>query len=277
MSDDRSLVPFQDIERMAAVMGKTKMFGKSPEELLPLMLIAQAEGKHPAIAAQEYDIIQGRPAINSKSALARFQAAGGSIAWTKRTDTEVGATFRHPLGGELAVTWNWARAEKAGLTGKDNWKKYPLQMLASRVVAEGVRAVFPACLSALYTVEEVQDMEPLRMPPQPEPAREEPRNVTPPPAPRPEPQPDPVKDRIHKLMIDLAPIPEEFAVLRKEMFKLHGPDTDAVIKDLEVRTMKKAHAKAKAAIAPDTPPVDEPPWEGKIATAGTAIETEMIF
>ena len=66
----------------------------------------------------------------------------------------------HPQGGECEITWSLERATKAGLTGKDNWKKFPAQMLSARVVAEGVRAVFPACLNGLYIAEEVQDMEP---------------------------------------------------------------------------------------------------------------------
>ena len=156
------IIPLADLQKMATVMGQTKMFGKSPAELLPLMLIAQAEGKHPAIAAQEYDIIQGRPAINSRSALSRFQLAGGKIEWKERTDKTATAVFSHPQGGSLAVTWTIKRATLAGLTGKDNWKKYPAQMLSARVVAEGVRAVYPACLSGLYTVEEVQDFDPPR-------------------------------------------------------------------------------------------------------------------
>jgi hypothetical protein len=169
------LVPFEQLQRMAAVMGKGKMFGKTPEDLLPLMLIAQAENKHPAIAALEYDIIQGRPAINSKAALARFQASGGRIQWTKRTDTECSATFEHPQGGKLEITWTMKRAETAGLTGKDNWKKYPAQMLSARVVSEGVRAIFPACLSGMYTVEETADFDLPVVPSM--------RNVTPEPGP----------------------------------------------------------------------------------------------
>lgn len=151
------LIPYDDLHKMALALGKAKMFGKSPDELLPLMLIAQAEGLHPAIAAQEYDIIQGRPAINSRSALARFQKAGGKIQWDKRTDTECCATFSHPQGGEVKITWTIERAKNAKLTSKDNWVKFPAQMLSARVVAEGVRACFPACLSGMYTVEEAQD------------------------------------------------------------------------------------------------------------------------
>jgi hypothetical protein len=127
--------------------------------MLPLLLIAQAEGKHPAIAAQEYDIIAGRPALNSRSALARFQTAGGRIKWLLRTDTEVSAEFSHQQGGELVISWTFERATRAGLTGKDNWKKFPAQMLASRVVGEGVRAILPGCLSGFYTTEEVQDFD----------------------------------------------------------------------------------------------------------------------
>lgn len=153
------MVPYQDIKAMASAMSFGKMFGKSADELLPLMILAQAEGKHPAIAAMEYDVIQGRPALNSRSALARFQSAGGKIQWQKRDDSEASATFAHPQGGELTVTWTIKRAAQAGLSVKDNWKKYPAQMLSARVVAEGVRAVFPACLSGMYTTEEVQDFE----------------------------------------------------------------------------------------------------------------------
>lgn len=104
--------------------------------------------------------IQGRPALKSQATLARFQAAGGRIQWTKRSDTECSAVFSHPQGGDCEITWSIERASKAGLVGKDNWKKFPAQMLSARVVAEGVRAVFPACLNGLYIAEEVQDMEP---------------------------------------------------------------------------------------------------------------------
>lgn len=154
-----NIVPYAEIQQMAQALGKTKMFGKTVEELIPLMLIAQAEGLHPAIAAQEYDIIQGRPALNSRSALARFQKAGGKIQWHERADTVCSATFSHAQGGEVKISWTIDRARNAKLTTKDNWVKFPAQMLSARVVAEGVRACYPACLSGMYTVEEVQDQD----------------------------------------------------------------------------------------------------------------------
>lgn len=175
MSNELALIPYSDIEKMAVVLGKNKMFGKTTEELLPLMLVAQAEGKHPAIVAQEYDVIQGEPALKSRAALSRFQASGGRIEWVSRNDQKAEAKFYHPQGGNLYVCWDIDRAKKAGLANKPNWLKYPAQMLSSRVVAEGVRAVFPGCLSGFYTSEEVQDFEPVKSP---EPSVG-PRNVTP--------------------------------------------------------------------------------------------------
>lgn len=157
-----SLISYSDLSQMAVTMSKSGMFGKNPDQLLSLMLIAQAEGIHPAIAAMEYDIIQGRPALKGQAALARFQQSGGRIDWLVRTDAEAKAKFTHPQGGELVVSWTMDRARKMGLDGKDNWKKQPGVMLSWRTVAEGVRAVFPACLNRMYLSEEVQDFEPMK-------------------------------------------------------------------------------------------------------------------
>jgi hypothetical protein len=151
------IATFDQLERMSVVLGAKKLFGMTPDELLPLMLIARAEGKDPTTAAMEYDIIQGKPALRSRAALSRFQAAGGTIAWGKRDAESVTAAFSHPQGGELTITWTMERAKRAGLAGKDNWTKYPEAMLSARVIAEGVRAVYPGCLSGMYTDDERRD------------------------------------------------------------------------------------------------------------------------
>ncbi len=156
------LIPFTDMQGMAKVMAETGMFGKTSAQLLALMLIAQAEGQHPAIAAQEYDVIQGRPALKAQAALARFQTSGGKIQWKERSDKVAEAVFSHPAGGELTVKWDMARAQAMGLASKDNWKKQPGIMLQWRCVAEGIRACYPAGLNRMYLAEEVQDFEPMR-------------------------------------------------------------------------------------------------------------------
>jgi hypothetical protein len=155
-----------DMERMALAIAQSGLFGmKSPEQALALGLLAVSENKPFASICAEYDVIQGRPALKSQACLARFQQAGGTIQWIKRTDDECTIEGKHPAGGTLQVTWSMDRAKAAGLTGKQNWKTYPCAMLSARCVAELVRALYPACLNGVYLAEEVQDFDtkPLRI------------------------------------------------------------------------------------------------------------------
>ena len=148
---------------MAQAVAASKLFGmQTKEQALALMLVAQAEGLHPATAARDYHIIQGRPAMKADAMLARYLTSGGKVEWHEHTDAKVAATFAHPAGGTLKIDWDMERAKKAGLGGKDMWAKYPRQMLRARVISEGIRATNPAVATGIYTPEEVQDMEPRR-------------------------------------------------------------------------------------------------------------------
>lgn len=148
-----------DIERMALAVAKSGLFGvRTTEQAMSLMLIAQAEGLHPAIAARDYHIISGKPALRADAMLARFQAAGGSVSWGAYTDQKVSAVFKHPAGGSVTIEWSIDMAERAQLTTRNpTWRTYPRQMLRARVISEGVRAVFPGVAVGVYTVEEVTD------------------------------------------------------------------------------------------------------------------------
>jgi hypothetical protein len=154
-----SAVSFTDVERMALAVAKSGLFGiRTPEQAISLMLIAQAEGLHPALAARDYHVINGKPTLKSDALLARFQANGGRVEWTEYTDRAVAAKVGHPAGGTVTIRWTIEQAERAGLTRNPTWKSYPRQMLRARVISEGVRAVFPGVAVGVYTSEEVQDM-----------------------------------------------------------------------------------------------------------------------
>lgn len=155
------LIPMNDMQAMASAIAKSGLFGaKTPDQALALMLVAQAEGLHPATAARDYHIIDGKPALKADAMLARFQASGGKVEWHEHTDTRVSATFSHPSGGSLRIEWDMARAKTAGLGGKAMWTKYPRQMLRARVISEGIRATNPGVAVGMYTPEEVQDFAP---------------------------------------------------------------------------------------------------------------------
>jgi hypothetical protein len=149
-----------EMERIALAIAKGRLFGSDdPNAVLTLCMVAQAEGKHPGLVMQQYHIIKGKPAKKAEAMLVDFLAAGGRVVWNKLDDECADATFSHPQGGEVTINWTMARATKAGLLNNDTWKKYPRQMLRSRVVSEGVRTVYPGATSGMYVPEEVADFD----------------------------------------------------------------------------------------------------------------------
>ena len=172
-------IALSDMERMAEAIAKSGLFGlRTPDQALALMLISQAEGRHPALAARDYNIIQGKVSKTSEAVLRDFLEIGGSIKWFESSDTVADAEFNHPQGGSLRIVWDMKRAELAGLAGKQNWRQYPRQMLRARCISEGVRAVAPMATSGMYVPEEVAYFgkeETRSVPPPAQP----PKNVTP--------------------------------------------------------------------------------------------------
>lgn len=148
----------------AAVASKFYGFA-SADQMLPLMIIAQSEGRSFASVVQEYSVIQGRPALKAESMLARFQKAGGHIKWTALTDERCAAVFSHPQCDPVEVDWDMDRARQAGLAGRGPWKTYPRAMLKARTISDGVRTAYPACLGGMYTPEEVSDFTPAQVSP----------------------------------------------------------------------------------------------------------------
>lgn len=170
-----ALVSFEEMERMADAFAKSNLFGaKTKDQALSLLMIAQAEGIHPALAVMEYDIIEGKPARKAERLLARFQMSGGKVEWISYTDTNVTGKFSHPQGSTVTIPWTIEDASKVKfykkdrngnggawvpLTDKYNWKSWPRAMLRSRCISEGVRTCFPGAALVTLTSEEAQDVE----------------------------------------------------------------------------------------------------------------------
>ncbi len=232
-----ALVPVDQIERMAVSVARSGLFGvKTPDQAMALMLIAQAEGLHPAIAARDYHVINGRPALRADAMLARFQAAGGKVEWGEYTDIKVVGKFSHPSGGSVEIAWTVKMAQDAGLTRNPTWKSYPRQMLRSRCISEGIRTVFPGVVVGTYTPEEVQDMDPA-------PAV---RQAPPPPAPEPVEVVVNVEDLLER--IELASTIEGLELLRSDIRRLpkDSEDRKRVIQAATRRTEKISAEQAPA-------------------------------
>ena len=156
-----NIIPVSDMTVMADSIVKSGFYGfKTKEQVMAVMLVAQAENKHPASVVQEYDIIQGKPALKSQAILARFQLSGGSVQWDEVTPKKVKGTFKHPQGGTLTVEWTIEMAKQAGIyRDGSGWSKYPEDMLRARVISRAVRSIYPACILGHYATEEVMDFD----------------------------------------------------------------------------------------------------------------------
>lgn len=235
-----ALVPVDQIERMALAVAKSGLFGvKTPDQAMALMLVAQAEGMHPAIAARDYHVINGRPTLRADAMLARFQQAGGKVEWGEYTDRKVVGTFSHPQGGSVRIEWTTDMAASAGLTRNPTWKSYPRQMLRARCISEGIRTIYPGVAIGTYTPEEAEDMAP-RPAPRDMGAVEE---VAPP--------PPPADVDVEKLIqqIESASTLEFLELLRPEMRRVpKGKDRDRVVAAVQRR--------ADEIRAEQAPPVD---------------------
>ncbi len=156
------LMQVNQMQEMAKAVAASRLWkcADTPEKALGLMLLCQSEGLHPMTAVRRYDLIQGTPTLKSEAQLAEFYKRGGVVKWIKRDETECHAKFSHPkhCPDGVEIRWTIEMAKKANLTGKDNWKNYPRQMLSARVQAEGVQVVDPGAGLGMLTPEEAMDV-----------------------------------------------------------------------------------------------------------------------
>lgn len=160
---ETGMVPYVDLQKMAEAVVGSRLFPSinTVPQALTLFMVAQAEGLHPIQAMRRYHIIQGQVSLRTDTMLANFMARGGKVEWVKVTTTECEAVFDAPgLSKPLSYRWTMEDAGRAGLAGKDNWKKDPRAMLKARVISGGLRLADPASVVGLYAPEEVQDFEP---------------------------------------------------------------------------------------------------------------------
>lgn len=135
------------------------MQGK-PEHVLACVLYGRELGLGPMQALNSIHVIEGRAAASPELMRALVASAGHRIDITENTNEACTMKgIRVDTGAEATVRWTVEDAKLAGLTGKDNWRKYPRAMLAARCTSELCRLLFPDVIAGLsYTPEEIQSI-----------------------------------------------------------------------------------------------------------------------
>lgn len=130
-----------------------------PEAVLACMLKGSELGIPLMQSLSQIHVIEGRPTMSSELMRGVVQSRGHEILVEESTST------RCIIKGRRTGDTEWQRftftkddAERAGVLGKDNWKKWPAAMLLARASSLLCRAVFADCLAGIsYTVEELSD------------------------------------------------------------------------------------------------------------------------
>jgi hypothetical protein len=135
-----------------------------PGNLIVAAQLGRALGIHPMIAVNQIYVVDGKPSTSALLISALIRKAGHKIRYEGNTKYATVTIIRHDDPDfEFKVTWELKKnsngnpsGEEAGLLQKDNWKKYPAGMLASRALTQCGRVACPeALLGVAHTTEEL--------------------------------------------------------------------------------------------------------------------------
>ena len=132
--------------------------GKPPDTAVAIMKGA-ALGLDPVAALESIYVINGKPALYTRSMVALVLAKGHEI-WTEEADatTVTVKGKRHGSSHVEASTWDTARVKAAGLDRNRQYAAHPEAMLYARAAADVCRRIAPDVLAGLsYGVEELQE------------------------------------------------------------------------------------------------------------------------
>ena len=130
-----------------------------PANVLIAMDFGRSMGLSPAESLYRITVINGRPSASAELIAANVRRAGHRLRVTKddraRTATcEI--VRRDDPDFTFTATWDMAKAQQANLSGKENWRKYPMAMLTARSITECARDACPEALyGVVYTGEEL--------------------------------------------------------------------------------------------------------------------------
>jgi len=150
------------VAKLADHIGRTPFVPRSmqgkPEHVAAAILLGREMHLGPMAALRGIDVIEGRPSLTAQMLGARIYAAGHRIEWGEVTDKKCSVRVTRGDGlGSAEVTWTMADAERAGLAGKANWKKYPRQMLRARALTEAASMACPDVALGLDAAETAVD------------------------------------------------------------------------------------------------------------------------
>lgn len=148
------LSSYSDVKDLAQMLSAAppglipKAYQGSAPGIFACLLRGIGLGLDPMEALANIHVIEGKAVLSSELMLSLVMRKGVQVEWSKMTDEEVECRLTRPGHPVHIGRWTIEDAKRAGLTGKDNWKKYPRAMLRARCISEAIRAWAPDLLGA---------------------------------------------------------------------------------------------------------------------------------
>lgn len=162
---------WEDISRMGIAVAKSGWFGpisQSTGELIAMTMVDERIG--PAKFKKKYHIMinpktgECKLTIVTRSTVSSFKMLGGKMKLHEVSDDKCDITFiyggnelRHCVTLQKFIDNGVAISSNGAL--KDNWAKFPGDMLYARCCSFAIRKVCPEADDGLYTTEEVADFD----------------------------------------------------------------------------------------------------------------------
>lgn len=130
-----------------------------PEAAFAIIAAGRELGLTAMQSLRSIHIIEGKPTLSADLIAALCKSRSDVCQYFRLVEsTERAATYETQRRGEpepTRMTWTWEDAQRAGVTAKDNWRKYPAAMLRARCITALARAVYPDLAMGVYDPDEV--------------------------------------------------------------------------------------------------------------------------
>lgn len=150
-----------DAKRLAKNVLESGLFkGYGTAQAAFLVIMAGREfGLGTMASLRSFHIVENRPCLSAQAmmGLCLRHPSCEYFMVTERSSTSVTVEAKRTSWPKAAhSTFTLEDAKQAGLTGRQNWQKYPRAMLTNRAIAEAARFWFPDVVGGLYDPDEVR-------------------------------------------------------------------------------------------------------------------------
>lgn len=151
-------------EAMCSTAMVPKTYQGQPADGAAAILYGAELGLNAIQSLQQIMVINGKPGIETRTAVALLKNHGYDVREVEGSDESVTVEGSGPNGEHEVSTWDMARATKAGYTSNALYKKIPHQMLYAKAAMEVARKIAPHVLSGIaYSTEELRLDQPVTM------------------------------------------------------------------------------------------------------------------